>query len=357
VVGDADVIVAEVGRGLDVVSDSVRSVGPLRVGVQVTPDVTLLDQVREGRRRAPPGSRRDSPAVRAGPRPCRGARTSTLRCRHRSVRPPAGPRRPPLVQVADVEHPVLVHLQAGIDGDIPDGNVVLLAPREVLQRAAELLGDDDAQVDADAGGADARLRVAGLDERVCLGPVGEGVDDRLAVFAAHEARRRRRWSPSSAGASHRAPRRRRRGRRRGSGRRSRRRDGPFRATGAPASGGRTRCCRGCSARSSRRSQRPLDLTGLRCGLEVVQVHDPEFLVQRPGGLGPDALDARNGGDVHRILVAEVVQLLDLAGLDVLDDLRGDGIAHALDVVQRVLALRREGLDGPGYSRMFSAALR
>ena len=60
---------------------------------------------------------------------------------------------------------------------------MLFAPSKVLQRRAELSGDDDPEVDAFAVGADRGLVTPGLDNRLRPLPVGERADDGRTVLA------------------------------------------------------------------------------------------------------------------------------------------------------------------------------
>jgi hypothetical protein len=91
-----------------------------------------------------------------------------------------------------------------------------------------------------------------------------------------------------------------------------------------------------------------DLAGPGGGLQVVEVRDLYGLVQRRDGLRADALDGRQRVHVDGQLLAERRQFLDLAGLEVLGGLGGDGVAHVVDLGEGVLAaLIEERLDGDG----------
>ena len=60
----------------------------------------------------------------------------------------------------------------------------------------------------------------------------------------------------------------------------------------------------------------------------------------------DALDRGEAGHVDRQRLAELRQLLDLAGLDVLDDLPGDGLADRVDPLDGVPTIGDQVLDRP-----------
>ncbi len=79
----------------------------------------------------------------------------------------------------------------------------------------------------------------------------------------------------------------------------------------------------------------LDLAGVSRRLEVVEGLDAEFAIEFAGGLRADALDAGDVGDVDRKVGAQLLEFLDGAGLDVLDDLRGDCVADAVDLLERL----------------------
>ncbi len=90
-----------------------------------------------------------------------------------------------VVHVAYIEHAVLVHLVSLFDGVVPQGDVVVLASGEILKRAAELLWDDDSQVDAHVRDADGRFVGARLDDFGRSLPLRERLDNRFfLVFLA-----------------------------------------------------------------------------------------------------------------------------------------------------------------------------
>jgi hypothetical protein len=345
VVADGDVLVAEVGGSRGHLPDRDLAVGPRGVDVEVAADRARLEQVRE----VVLEGGLDLAAVRAefgrNPGHADGRVHALLGLAGDALADPLA--RVGVVDVTDVEDAVLVHLQVALDGDVPDGDVVLLAAGEVLEGAAERRGGDDAEVDPDVARADAGLVLAGLDQDVGLGPLGEGLDDGFGLVAGCQ--------------------------------------GVHVADGGLPAADRARGLDALDAldvlevRDDRVGQRSglaqqlalvgrpgevdvvedvllglraeaLDLADLprrRRRLEVVEGLDAEGLGERLDGLRADALDARQLVEVRGDLGAELLELLDLAGLDVLDDLRGDGLADVVDLGDGVLAGEGEALDGLG----------
>jgi len=77
----------------------------------------------------------------------------------------------------------------------------------------------------------------------------------------------------------------------------------------------------------------LFLAGRR--FQVVEVLDPQRLVQRPDRLRADPLDARQFAHLDGEFRPKLGEFLDLAGRGVLGDLLGDGLADPVDLLQFV----------------------
>jgi hypothetical protein len=342
VVGDDVVVVAAGGRRLDHLGDRVAAVRPVRVGVEVPPYVVDGEEVGQ----VVVEGRLDLPAVLAE----LGGRRSHVECAVDVVLvAPAdlladALTRLGVVDVGHVEDPVLVDLQPPPDGDVPEVLVVVPAPREMLERAPVLFRDDHAEVDPDAVGPDARLLGAGLDDGVGAVPVGEGVDHGSRVLAGGEhVHVADGLLPAPDGAGHLGA-----------------LDGverihvDQRVVGERAGLAQPLALAGQLGEGNvvedvllgLRAE-PLelpDLAGLGGRLQFVEGRDPQRLVEAADGLRADALDGGEAGNVDRQLLAKLLEFPDLAGLDVFDDLRGDGLADGVDLLDGVPSLRDQVID-------------
>jgi len=233
-------------------------------------------------------------------------------------------------QVADVERAVLVEAHVALEGVGPQADVVFLAPREILDRGTELVGVDDPEVDAAPAGPDCGLGRAGLDDGLDAVGVGKGRDGGLGVARGDED-----VDVPDGGLP------------------ATQRSGDLAAFDRVESaqpveevvGDRSRGAQQLSALGlpgerdvledvllGLRSE-PLHLADRPCiggPLEVLQRLDAQRLVERPDGLGADALDAGQSRHVDRQLLAQLFEFGYLAGFGELGYLLGDGLADALD---------------------------
>jgi hypothetical protein len=247
------------------------------------------------------------------------------------------------VDLAHVERAVLVQRHVPIEGVVPQRDVVALAPREVLQRGAVLLGRDRPEVDAHVPHPEASLRLAGLDHVVGAVPVGERLDDRHRLLGRDQyvdiADRR---TPPAQGSRGLAavdrgmlPQMFEHG--------LRQRAGVPEQLPLACLPGELDPLQDVRLRLRAEAGPLPDLPRLGGGRQIAQGLDPQFAVQRPDGLRPDPLDAGHRVDFGGHLRAQLVQFLDLAGLDPLGEFARDGVADVVQFGQAVQAVGRRDL--------------
>ena len=172
-VGDGVVVGVACRRRGDHLPERRPPVRPVGVGVEVATEVVVTEEVGQVAR----GGGLDLAAVLAefGRDVREAERRVHLRLRLAGDPVASALARPVafvLRERRDVEDAVLVHLQAALDRAVPEFHVVVPGAGEILECGAELRGAGRPQVDPGAVDADARLRLAGLDDR--LGPVPAG---------------------------------------------------------------------------------------------------------------------------------------------------------------------------------------
>ncbi len=226
-------------------------------------------------------------------------------------------------------------------------DVVVLAAGEILEGRAELLGNDDTEINAHVVRPEARFVRPGFDNVVSRLPVGESFDNGLAVLAGNKhvditdcifpASNRAGDLKSTDGLNaieiaedvicERA--------------------GLTESFALLALAGKRNLLENVLFGFCTKARELLDLTGFGCGFEFVEIRNAEFRIERPNRLWPDAFDAGERGHIDRHRLAKLAELRDRARLEVFDDFRGNRVADAVDVLDGVLAGRRKLIDRLG----------